>query len=218
MNVITASILPTSSTTLRGCLTRSCRSVPRLYSLAVCAAAMPNATMPSSMVARVTPTTRPFGRASCGSDGSPPPSPVRVRVGEQQDHEGRGRRGEAEEGGKQQGLALQLRPFAGERGPGHLIAPISWPGRSPASSVPVSAKNARSRLLVCSASWRSVMPLRAASRFRSAALRPAVSTRTVASAGCDGHRAAGGLEDLRQPLAVRVVLGRDEEVRFAASP
>jgi hypothetical protein len=75
-NVTTPRNLPASSTRRRGCRTRSWRSVPRLYSLAACAAAMPNATTPSSIVALVTPRIRPFGLASCCSDGRPPPSPV----------------------------------------------------------------------------------------------------------------------------------------------
>jgi hypothetical protein len=38
--------------------------VPRLYSLATCEAAMPKATTPSSIEARATPMTSPFGLAS----------------------------------------------------------------------------------------------------------------------------------------------------------
>ena len=66
------SILPASSTARRGWRTSSWRSVPRLYSLATCAAAMPKATTPSSIEARATPMTRPFGWASWCSVTIPP--------------------------------------------------------------------------------------------------------------------------------------------------
>ena len=46
--------------------------MPRLYSLATCEAAMPNATTPSSIEARATPMTRPFGWASWCSVTMPP--------------------------------------------------------------------------------------------------------------------------------------------------
>jgi hypothetical protein len=62
--VITPSILPASRTTRRGWRTSSWRSEPRLYSLATCEAAIPNATTPSSMAALATPMTSPFGWAS----------------------------------------------------------------------------------------------------------------------------------------------------------
>ena len=85
MNVTTASICGQRRDAAR-LADRSWRGVPRLYSLAVCAAAVPNATMPSRNISRVRPKNRPFEQASCCREGRPPPVPF-TAVAEDQHHE-----------------------------------------------------------------------------------------------------------------------------------
>jgi hypothetical protein len=76
MNVSTARSFPASRVGRLGWRTRSCRNVPKLYSLAICVAAMPKATTPRSTAARLTPWMRPSGCASCARLGRSPPPPL----------------------------------------------------------------------------------------------------------------------------------------------
>jgi hypothetical protein len=90
--------------------------VPRLYSLATCAAAMPNATTPSSMAALRDADDQAvrLGELVQGHDAA-----AARGLGEHQDHEQRGRRGQPEEGGEEQRRPSELGPLAGERCPDH---------------------------------------------------------------------------------------------------
>ena len=212
--VITPSILPASSTARRGWRTSSWRSVPRLYSLATCEAAMPNATTPSSIAARATPMTRPFGWASWCSVTIPP---CRRGLREHQDHEQRGRYGQPEEGRQEQRRPPQLGPLTGKGCPGHRIAPISWPSGTSADcragqreERPLQAAGALGELTQGDPVLRGE-PVQCPPRPSPDCLRTDQRARGVCSASPHSRPA---VSRRGQQVAVRVVFRRDHELRL----